>query len=1307
MSCTDCALSSRCSNSLILGRGSKARNTEVMIIQEAPSRSEDKFRTALTGDVKHKLNYFFEKSGIDYSKVYFTSAVKCNPFKTSNIKKKHLEECSKYLFNEIIEHKPKLIITMGRWAWQAVSNKTSIREFRGHFDEFVLGYEVETNGRTIEREFKCKTLPTFGLIASIGKWEYNADIIRDFQKANKFLTTGIIDQTPIPKFNTILTKSGLNDFVEKYREVEYATTDFETTGFNFWEHKIINTGYCSEKDFADILYLEPYKKEHIAKWEKEEIDRAKQVNSFLKYNRNKTIKALKTVNGFEHLKLILHNGKFDAKFAMKNGIPYKNFWFDTLVADSLIDENLGHALNIAMERRNINYGAYDTSLWKYTNKDEKKKKSYQFIPPNLLEEYLAIDVAGDRRLWKTQEKELKREKMEKHFFTRKMPALRNILRSEYVGVKMDRPLIHEASKVIQKTQRGLNRKIKRVTNMDELNVNSPKQVINYMVDAGYPFERLQIKRTANGNYSTSKEEMVKFTKYKKWKKFPQLVLNQKKLSKIRGTYVDGKCIRKNSLIEIVRDVAKYPKGIPIQDVSIGDLAYCYDNNNELTIRPVIGTYKKGKNKLVRIHYRNYRNNKRGSLDVTKEHKIRNWSGGYTEAQHLKGGERLPFLERQNHKSNYSRLNYKTKGNRYGSNYEMVEHRFVFNQMKGGIKTKGNHIHHIDYNPLNNRPENLKEMTPQKHQSLHKAGLDSPVALNLNKFEVLRELFRTKGRPDNTQYNFMVIIGYINKFKINYKEIKLRFNRRGEFITSSAIRLCHERKKINIINFLNISEKHCNKLIIRYKIKLNERPQQQKKFTKRQLLKEIINTRGRISRSEIKFETLQRAMEIEGINYLKLGHRFIGNREYVNRAYLDTLLIGDKAPHRKLDVSVEKFNKICEAHDVPLTHNHFVTKIEYIDQIDEVYDLEVEEFHNFIANEICVHNSGGGGMLKYLDNNHRVHANFNIWTARTSRYSCSSPSLQVWPRPIKGLPNVRNFVVPSNRNWCLFEADYSQLEQIVVANLSKDKVLIKRIQRGMDLHCINASDIGTLLNTMPSWVTYDHMLITNDKQNKISNKDEKYAQDLLRRIELDGSNIDWHEKRTQAKGIGFGLNYGKTPMTFAEDFGVSIDEAEEMVDAYFNVYSGLKKWGDDQVRLALKQGFVTLLSGRKRRLNYAVDWINSEYAESVWSTQRLSEEIGRQAKNAPVQGGAHEIFEPACNRLQRRIRKEKLKARLLLSIHDGIVGECPIEERVIINKLIHEEMSTTVNKGQKDELTFNLDTDFYEWEWYGNKIKNIT
>jgi DNA polymerase-1 len=353
------------------------------------------------------------------------------------------------------------------------------------------------------------------------------------------------------------------------------------------------------------------------------------------------------------------------------------------------------------------------------------------------------------------------------------------------------------------------------------------------------------------------------------------------------------------------------------------------------------------------------------------------------------------------------------------------------------------------------------------------------------------------------------------------------------------------------------------------------------------------------------------------------------------------------------------------------NNHKFVCLEDLDKYETVYDLEVQDHHNYIAGEICAHN-------------------------------CNRPSLQVWPRPVKGIPNIRNVIIPSE-GMVLFEADYKALEQFVVAVLSKDVTLTKRLQDGTDIHTFNAIELGKYLGTVPDELSYDQMLsMVKDFEETTYTKEEyeqfrNEAQEVL-------PDYDWKELRTRAKSIGFGLNYGKGEHAFAEEFGIEEDEAEDMIEGYFNIYKGMKKWRDNTVRQALEEGYVTLLSGRKRRFTQATRWLNSKYAKDVWQAKKLKEEISRQAMNAPVQGGAHDVFEPAKIRFINRLKKEGIKANLLLSIHDGIVGECNPEDVTRVLQIMKEELPTTFNKGTKYELNLDIDMDVYEHEWYGKKQK---
>lgn len=1223
--CNLCDLHKKCSNSLIVGKGKgRPQDTEIMIIQDAPTFFDSKVGQAPTGDTQKKLNYFIEKSKLNYNKLYFTSALKCGPKKLSDIKNKHIEACrTNYLFDEIIARKPKVIICMGKYAWQALTDHTSVREFAGHFDDFEMDYEIELANKSINKTFKCKVIPTYSLMASMKKWQYNSDIIRHFQKAVSYVQTGELPKIETTKVNTITTIEALNELVERYKTAKYVSSDLETTGFSFYKDKIINIGYSDREGHADVVFLNPYKKEHTKGWNARNIKRARQINEFLSKHKEEIHEAIRTINSYKHIKWILHNGKFDLKFARYHKIPYSGIYHDSLVASPLIDENLPHSLNFCLERNNINYGAYDTKLWKYVSKDKdkKSKKTYQFIPPLLIEKYLGIDVDGARRLYFVQVEQLKKENISEHFYKLKMPSLRDIIKSEYKGVKFDRKLILKSSRVVQKTQDKLLEKLFTITNNREFNPNSDKQVVNYMIDAGYPFKRLNVKENANG-YSVASAELQKFLAFKKWSEFPQLILNTKKLAKIKGTYIDGKegdggmiqylddknrvhanyniwtpvtsrysCFAKGTPIEIVRDHSERPI-VPIEEVQVGDLAYCYDNNEKLTARRVKKVFNNGRKEIVRLHWASA-GGRTGYVDMTEDHKVRTYEGLYIPANELVRGERLLFLSRKSG-SKYQHINYKG-----GSE---SEHRFICRELNGEYPSDY-HVHHKDHNHLNNLPDNLEAVHPFKHKSEHAREWSS------------KEEFKRRSS---------------DQLKSQW-EADPKFGRR-------------------------YGENHPD----------------YKGWSKYKLLKIILKSGCVMKNTGYDYYTIRKYLELHNIDYKKLRDRFTHTGRFITSAEIKDCLDGSiQNAKDKLEIGQNKWMRLKKEFTTDI--NHRFVCIERLGRYEEVYDLEIEEFHNYIAGEINVHN-------------------------------CNKPSLQVWPRPIKGLPNTRNFVIPTNKKWALFEADYSQLEQCVVAALSKDRVLIKKIQDGTDLHCFNATELGKILGSVPKWVSYEHMMIANGKAGDLKNVDEKIVQELLKEIESDkGKLINWKEKRTQAKGIGFGLNYGKGAKSFAEEFGITEAEAEDMIAAYFNIYKGMKAWRDSIIETALRKGEITLMSGRKRRFHAGADWLNHKYSKDIWSARAMREEISRQAMNYPVQGGAHEVFEPAVLRLNNRFRKEGSKARLMLLIHDGIVGECPRTETDSVKKWIKEEMVHTFHKGTELELTLNLDVDIYQREWYGAKV----
>jgi uracil-DNA glycosylase family 4 len=530
--CEDCDLAYRCDSNKLKGSGSKT--SDIMLVFDNPSKADDQEGEIGIGDSGMKLNYYLQRAGLKKSDVYITSAIKCNTYKAADLKAAHAEACQKHLIAEILKIRPKLVVPMGRWAWQSLSGETSIGEFRGHFDEVELDYTYNGKPKT----FKCNLLPTFSPSSCLTKWEWDDYVIHDLKKAKRFVKKGKKGLTPTPKWETILDTHGLDKFVDHYSKVDFCITDFETTGLDFWRHEIINAGYCAEKDFVTIVPFIKYPKEHTLKFDEENLARAAQINKFVGKHKSKIVKAMREVHrqcgGFGG-----HNLKFDAKFARYNKIPYRKVLHDSVIKDSVIDENKKHDLNSCMEYRGINYGAYDTTIWQWVGKTKKNKKPYTYIPPYEIEKYLAIDCAGAFRLDKKQNIELKEQKLYNFYFKRQMALTREMTRIEYKGHKMDRALMESDKKKVKALFEKNKKKILKIVGDEDFNPNSVDQVSKYMEENNYPFERLEIKEGKKG-YSTNADSLMKFCRFKKWRTFPELILMNRSLTKNLGTYIENK-----------------------------------------------------------------------------------------------------------------------------------------------------------------------------------------------------------------------------------------------------------------------------------------------------------------------------------------------------------------------------------------------------------------------------------------------------------------------------------------------------------------------------------------------------------------------------------------------------------------------------------------------------------------------------------------------------------------------------------------------------------------------------------------------
>ncbi len=239
---------------------------------------------------------------------------------------------------------------------------------------------------------------------------------------------------------------------------------------------------------------------------------------------------------------------------------------------------------------------------------------------------------------------------------------------------------------------------------------------------------------------------------------------------------------------------------------------------------------------------------------------------------------------------------------------------------------------------------------------------------------------------------------------------------------------------------------------------------------------------------------------------------------------------------------------------------------------------------------------------------RVHTSYAQAVASTGRLSSSDPNLQNIPvRTDEGRKIRRAFI--AEKGWKLVSADYSQIELRLLAHVAGIDALKEAFRQGHDIHAMTASQVfGVPMKGMDANV------------------------------------------RRRAKAINFGIIYGISPFGLARQLSIPREEAARYIDAYFERYPGIRDYMDRTKAAARRQGFVTTLFGRKCH----VRGINDK-------NQALRGFAERAAINAPIQGGAADIIKRAMTRLPAALAKAKLKARMLLQVHDELVFEVPAAE----------------------------------------------
>ena len=263
----------------------------------------------------------------------------------------------------------------------------------------------------------------------------------------------------------------------------------------------------------------------------------------------------------------------------------------------------------------------------------------------------------------------------------------------------------------------------------------------------------------------------------------------------------------------------------------------------------------------------------------------------------------------------------------------------------------------------------------------------------------------------------------------------------------------------------------------------------------------------------------------------------------------------------------------------------------------------------------------------LEINHdtgRVHAQFNQTVTATGRLSSSNPNLQNIPIRDEMGRELRKAFIPDDGE-VFFSADYSQIELRLMAHLSQDPNMVEAFLSAEDIHAATAAKIY-------------HLPVAEISKLQ----------------------------RTKAKTANFGIIYGISTFGLASRLNIPRSEAKELIEGYFATYPKVKEYIQKSVEIAREKGYVETLFGRKRVL--------TDISSANATVRGYAE---RNAINAPIQGTAADIIKIAMVRIAKRIKQEKLAAKLLIQVHDELNFSVPVAELEKLQKLVLEEMSAAV------------------------------
>ena len=282
------------------------------------------------------------------------------------------------------------------------------------------------------------------------------------------------------------------------------------------------------------------------------------------------------------------------------------------------------------------------------------------------------------------------------------------------------------------------------------------------------------------------------------------------------------------------------------------------------------------------------------------------------------------------------------------------------------------------------------------------------------------------------------------------------------------------------------------------------------------------------------------------------------------------------------------------------------------------------------------------LASKIESDNRIHTTFMQTVTATGRLSSVEPNLQNIPIRQEIGGKIREFFTAEDE-YMIIDADYSQIELRMLADISKDQTMIDAFNINEDIHTITASKV---FNVRPEEVT--------------------------------------PELRRRAKAVNFGIVYGISEYGLAKNINSSSKEAKEYIQMYLEKYSKIANFMKDIVDKSKELGYVSTIFGRRRYIK--------EFQSKNKNIIKFGERV---AMNTPIQGSAADIIKLAMNRIYNRLKENNLKSKLIMQVHDELLIECPICEVDMASKILKEEMENVIKLSVPLTVDLNVGKNWYE------------